>query len=56
MISEVKIFAGSNTQNLAEKIAKNYGKKLGDNNNTTKAIARMLRFADAYSKYYIISK
>ena len=30
MISEVKIFAGSNTQNLAEKIAKNYGKKLGD--------------------------
>ncbi|HAH37724.1 MAG TPA: ribose-phosphate pyrophosphokinase, partial [Algoriphagus sp.] len=29
-MSEVKIFAGSNTQNLAEKIAKNYGKKLGD--------------------------
>ncbi|SHO65076.1 ribose-phosphate pyrophosphokinase [Algoriphagus zhangzhouensis] len=29
-MSEVKIFAGSNSTDLAEKIAKNYGKKLGD--------------------------
>ena len=29
-MSEVKIFAGTNSQSLAEKIAKNYGKKLGD--------------------------
>lgn len=29
-MSEVKIFAGSNSTELAEKIAKNYGKKLGD--------------------------
>ncbi|WP_026955576.1 ribose-phosphate pyrophosphokinase [Algoriphagus vanfongensis] len=28
-MSEVKIFAGSNSTHLAEKIAKNYGKKLG---------------------------
>ncbi|WP_297335648.1 ribose-phosphate pyrophosphokinase [Algoriphagus sp.] len=29
-MSEVKIFAGSNSKSLAEQIAKNYGKKLGD--------------------------
>lgn len=29
-MSEVKIFAGSNSKGLAEQIAKNYGKKLGD--------------------------
>ncbi len=29
-MSEVKIFAGTNSHHLAERIAKNYGKKLGD--------------------------
>ncbi|WP_339755536.1 ribose-phosphate pyrophosphokinase [Algoriphagus aquimarinus] len=29
-MSEVKIFSGTNSQSLAEKVAKNYGKKLGD--------------------------
>ncbi|REG90668.1 ribose-phosphate pyrophosphokinase [Algoriphagus antarcticus] len=29
-MSEVKIFSGTNSQSLAERIAKNYGKKLGD--------------------------
>lgn len=29
-MSEVKIFAGTNSQSLGEKIAKSYGKKLGD--------------------------
>ena len=29
-MSEVKIFSGTNSQTLAEKIAKSYGKKLGD--------------------------